>query len=55
MPKLKIGPIPDDRPVKLTIELPAALRESQQLFNAFMDNTPAVAFMRDEARSRRLF
>jgi len=25
MPKLKIGPIPDDRPVKLTIELPAAL------------------------------
>jgi PAS domain S-box-containing protein len=24
-----------------------ALRESQQLFNAFMDNTPAAAFMRD--------
>ena len=25
-----------------------ALRESEQRFNAFMDNTPAVAFMRDD-------
>jgi hypothetical protein len=25
MPKLKLGPIQDDKPVKLTIELPAAL------------------------------
>jgi hypothetical protein len=25
MPKLKLGPILDDRPVKLTLELPAAL------------------------------
>jgi hypothetical protein len=25
MPKLKLGPIEDDRPVKLTVELPAAV------------------------------
>jgi hypothetical protein len=25
MPKLKLGTIPDDKPVKLTIELPAAI------------------------------
>ena len=25
MPKLKLGPIPDDKPVKLTVELPAEL------------------------------
>ncbi len=25
MTKLKLGPIPDDKPVKLTVELPAAL------------------------------
>lgn len=25
MPKLKLGAIPDDKPVKLTIELPAAV------------------------------
>jgi hypothetical protein len=25
MAKLKLGPIPDDKPVKVTIELPAAL------------------------------
>jgi hypothetical protein len=25
MPKLKIGTIPDDRPVKLTVELPATV------------------------------
>jgi hypothetical protein len=25
MAKLKLGPIPDDKPVKLTIELPAAV------------------------------
>lgn len=25
MPKLKLGPIADDRPVKLTVELPAAV------------------------------
>jgi len=25
MPKLKLGPLADDRPVKLTIELPAAI------------------------------
>ncbi len=25
MAKLKLGPIPDDKPVKLTIELPAAI------------------------------
>jgi len=25
MPKLKLGPIADDKPVKLTVELPAAV------------------------------
>ena len=25
MAKLKLGPIPDDRPVKMTIELPATI------------------------------
>lgn len=25
MPKLKLGPIADDKPVKITVELPAAL------------------------------
>lgn len=25
MTKLKLGPIPDDKPVKITVELPAAL------------------------------
>ncbi|OQM76728.1 DUF2274 domain-containing protein [Manganibacter manganicus] len=25
MAKLKLGPLPDDRPVKLTVELPASL------------------------------
>ena len=25
MTKLKLGPLPDDRPVKLTVELPAAV------------------------------
>lgn len=25
MPKLKIGPLPDDKPVKVTLELPAAV------------------------------
>ncbi|RXH24095.1 MULTISPECIES: DUF2274 domain-containing protein [Bradyrhizobium] len=26
MPKLKIGELPDDKPVKVTVELPAAVR-----------------------------
>ena len=28
MPKLKLGPLADDRPVKLTVDLPAAVHRS---------------------------
>jgi len=28
MPKLKLGPIPDDKPVKLTIEVPAEVNRN---------------------------
>lgn len=32
MAKLKLGPIPDDKPVKVTVELPAALHRDLKVY-----------------------
>lgn len=39
MTKLKLGPLPDDKPVKLTVQLPADLHRDLQ---AYADYDPRV-------------
>ena len=36
MTKLKLGPLADDKPVKLTVELPAALHADLQLYGQLL-------------------
>ncbi len=36
MPKLKLGPLEDDKPVKLTVELPASLHRDLQAYAAIL-------------------
>ncbi len=36
MPKLKLGPLPDDKPVKVTVELPAELHRSLVDYGALL-------------------
>ncbi len=36
MTKLKLGPLPDDKPVKLTLELPAALHRDLVAYGAIL-------------------
>jgi hypothetical protein len=51
MTKLKLGPLADDRPIKLTIELPAAVHRDLQAYAAarFMDTDRG--FRRRRAKS----
>ncbi|WP_319798407.1 DUF2274 domain-containing protein [Nitrobacter sp.] len=37
--KLKLGPLPDERPVKMTIELPAVLHADLQLYGRLLAET----------------
>jgi len=36
MTKLKLGPIPDDKPVKLTVELPAPLHRDLVVYGKIL-------------------
>ena len=38
MSKLKLGPLADDRPVKLSVELPAAVHRDLQAYAAYLNN-----------------
>ena len=39
MTKLKLGPLPDDKPVKLTVELPAAhFADGERRFQAIVSS-----------------
>jgi hypothetical protein len=50
MSKLKLHAIEDDKPVRLTIDLPATVHRDLAVYAVGR----FVAFIRDEARSRRL-
>nr|WP_319483778.1 DUF2274 domain-containing protein [uncultured Cohaesibacter sp.] len=43
MAKLKLGPLPDDKPVKLTIELPAELHKDLVQYGAILGRETAGA------------
>jgi hypothetical protein len=46
MTKLKLSAIPDDRPVKLTIELPAAVHRDLVAYAAYLNSQHvSVAFI----------
>jgi hypothetical protein len=45
MTKLKLGPLPDDKPVKVTVELPAALHRDLLDYADYLNSqTVSVAF-----------
>lgn len=38
MPKLKIGPLPDDKPVKVALELPAAVHRDLVAYADYLNS-----------------
>lgn len=50
MPTLKLGPLSDDRPTKLTVELPAAVYRDLQAYGALLATTSGDAAPVEPAR-----
>lgn len=57
MARLKLGPIPDDKPVKITVELPASLRRDLVAYTEILARKigrPAAYPMTDRADARKI-
>lgn len=46
MTQLKLGPILEDKPVKLTVDIPAALFEDLRVYGALLDADSPIAPVR---------